>query len=319
MRSEELLTRGSQMRTASFRAMDTNVDLGVVEPGDAASVAALDAVEALFLHYDRTLTRFSSESELAALNRSAGAPFQASPLLFEAVAAALSAAEASNGIFDPTVLDALVAAGYDKTFGIVALIEPRSPPGPASPLDGAFREIRLDPATRTITLPQGLHLDLGGIGKGMAVDAAAALLQPFGSFYVDAGGDLRTSGQAEDGPWRVGVQNPFDPGRDLRVIEVGSVGIATSSSVRRRWRRGGVERHHLIDPRTGTSADSDLAAVTVVAEQATTADVLAKVALILGRERGRACVESHGAACLLVCADGRIDVSEAFPEPVHVT
>ena len=346
------------MRTAGFRAMDTDVDLAVGEPCDLAAAEAFAAVEALFLHYDHVLTRFSPASELSALNRAAGGPFAASALLFEAVAGALRAARESGGVFDPTVLDALIAAGYDKTFAIVSLTTPPEPPDAGRPSAGAWRAIRLDAATQTITLPEGVHLDLGGIGKGMAVDAAAALLKPLGSFFVNAGGDLRILDTREDlplrpqrrtergmsphprllpsqgggdrggpdhgsritdhgsrprEPWLVGVQDPFEPGEDLALIAPRNAGVATSSIVRRRWQRGGVERHHLIDPRTGTSAETDVAAATVVASDATGADVLAKVAVILGRSAGRAFVEAHGATCLLVGLDRSVEVSAGFP------
>jgi thiamine biosynthesis lipoprotein len=363
------------MLTAGFRAMDTDVDLAVAEPCDRAAAAEVfAAAESLFLKWDRTLTRFSEESELSALNRAAGRPFGASPLLFDVVSAAIRAAEESGGVFDPTVLDALIEAGYDKTFAIVSLITPPDPPGRPRPSAGAWQRIALNAETRSIGLPSGVHLDLGGIAKGMAVDAAAALLQPFGAYFVNAGGDLRIadltpgpfprkegetsaglagpmgegeitgramgggrSGAAHDSrptdhgsrpyhgsritdhgsrarePWLVGVQNPFDPGADLALIAPRDCGVATSSIVRRRWQRGGVERHHLIDPRTGTSAETDLAAVTVVAPTAACADVLAKVALILGHRAGRAFVEARGASCLLVGLDRSVDVSPGFP------
>lgn len=305
------------MLTASFSAMDTDVDLAVAEPCDREAAArAFVAVEALFAAYERCLTRFSDLSELSALNRSAGTPFVASPLLYSAVDAAIHAAGASGGVFDPSVLHAVRGAGYDKTFAVVALTEPRRPPIAATPLTGAYRAIRLDPAARTVTLPAGCGLDLGGIGKGLAVDAAGALLGPLGSFFVNAGGDLLARGMAEDGPWLAGVEDPFHPQRNLAVLTLADAAVATSSIVRRRWVRGGVVRHHLIDPRTGTSAETDLAAATIVARTATEADVLAKTAVILGRTAGRAHVEARGAGCLLVGLDGSITASPGLPSRV---
>src|SRR5207253_7452720 len=120
----------------------------------------------------------------------------------------------------------------------------------------------------------------------------------FEHVLVNAGGDLRARGRAEDGPWLAGVQDPFHPERDLTVLPVQDAAVATSSAVRRRWQMGAGQRHHLIDPRTGTSAASDVAAATVVAPDAVRADVLAKVALIAGRDAGLRFVEAHGAGCL---------------------
>lgn len=302
------------MLTAAFRAMDTDVDLAVAEPCDrAATVAAFESVEALFLRYDRALTRFSEDSELSSLNRAAGSPFTVSELLFEVVRAALQAAESSGGIFDPTVLDALRAAGYDKTFAVVSLTFGTPRTGEARPTDSAYRHVHLDAGTNTIRLPEGVHLDLGGIAKGMAVDAGADLLRPFVNFFVNAGGDLYAGGESECGAWPVGVQDPFNPERDIAVLDVRDAGIATSSIMRRRWQvmdaASGVEHHHLIDPRTGTSAETDLAAVTVVACDTATADILAKVALILGRKHGRAYLTGQGAAGVLIGLDGSVEAS----------
>jgi thiamine biosynthesis lipoprotein len=216
------------------------------------------------------------------------------------------------------VLDALQAAGYDRTFAILPYTAPRTPPQRAEPLAGAFNRVGLDPRERTITLPAGMHLELGGIGKGLAVDAALELLRPLGNALVNAGGDLRAigsgsmDGESEEDGWLAGVQNPFDPERDVATVAVRDAALATSSIMRRRWRRDGVEHHHLIDPRTGASARTDLAAATVLAPNAEQADVLAKVALLLGHRTGRAFVEREGGACLLVTRAGAIEISAGF-------
>ncbi len=301
------------MQRHSFFAMSTEIELLADAPAGAAVGALFAQAEALFHHYEATLSRFSEQSELAALNRAAGRSFAASPLLFAAVTAALRAAERTGGLFEPAVLDALRAAGYDRTFAILPYTTPRTPARPPRPVAGAFRGIVLNPAGRTITLPAGLHLDLGGIGKGLAVDAALELLRPLGNALVNAGGDLRAVGSCEGGDWLVGVQNPFDAEHDIATAAVRDAALATSSVMRRRWRRGGVEHHHLIDPRSGASAATDLAAATVLAPSAAEADVLAKVALLLGREAGRVFAEREGAVCLLVGRDGAIDRSASFP------
>jgi FAD:protein FMN transferase len=302
------------MLTTTFRAMDTDIDVAVVEPCDrVAAQKAFGTVAELFRRYECTLTRFSEQSELSALNRSAGRPFAASPLLFEVVSAALNAADSTDGVFDPTILDALVSAGYDRTFSLLPVTRQDPGSGTVQASGRAYHEIRLDPMTRTIVLPKGVHLDLGGIAKGMAVDTSAKLLHPFRNFFVNAGGDLYAGGTAGDGLWLIGVQDPFVPDRDLALLSVTNAGVATSSVMRRRWNLGDGDaragRHHIIDPRTGTSAGTDLAAVTVVACNATTADVVAKVALIRGRVEGRAVIEARGAGGLLIGLDGAIEAT----------
>jgi thiamine biosynthesis lipoprotein len=115
-----------------------------------------------------------------------------------------------------------------------------------------------------IALSAGTHLDLGGIGKGYAAERAAEILATAGPCLVNAGGDIAVRG----GAWAVGVEDA--------TLELTSGGLATSGRDRRRWLRAGVQQHHLIDPRTGSPADSELLRVTVVAADAVEAEIQAK-------------------------------------------
>lgn len=254
--------------------------------------------------FEARYSRFQPLSEVSRLNAAAGRPFRASKGLYALVALALRLARHSGGIFDPTVLRHLEAAGYDRSF---ERIEPRThgPPIAAGP-PSRWREVRLDPAARTITLPPDAGIDLGGIGKGWAADRLAAIL---GSpSLVNAGGDVFAAGAPPGEPaWRIGVADPFQPERDLLALAVVDAGVATSSSVRRRWRAGSLWMHHLIDPRTGRPAASDIAQVTVVAPSAALADYNAKVVLILGEEKGGPWLRrQQGVAALIVRRNGAL-------------
>jgi FAD:protein FMN transferase len=135
------------------------------------------------------------------------------------------------------------------------------------------------------TLPQGAGIDLGGIGKGFAVDRVAAMLGT--PSLVNCGGDVFASGRPpDDGGWRVGVSDPSAPERDLMVLTVEDRGVATSSTMNRRWIVGDRQQHHLIDPRTGEPSRSGAVQVTVAAPTAVEADYHAKVALLHGAEAG---------------------------------
>lgn len=316
----------------AFRAMNTDVLAAVVASPRrrVEAAAALREVERLFAEIETALSRFRPTSELSALNRAAGRPFRASPLLYTVVAEALAAARATDGLFDPTVLGALVAAGYDRSFELIEqrpASDPIAPSGaqPSASADcegrhSSWRDIRLDPEGRTITLPAGLGLDLGGIGKGWTVDRAVERLRRFGSFAIDAGGDLYAAGSPPGGTsWTVGVADPSAPGRDIAVLAIRNRAVATSTVARRRWVRDGTPGHHLIDPRTGRPAESGVLSVTVVAESVARAEVLAKVALLLGPEAGlRLLDEASGAAGLLVLADGRVEMSARLREVQRV-
>jgi thiamine biosynthesis lipoprotein len=165
--------------------------------------------------------------------------------------------------------------------------------------------VRLDEETRSVTLPRRSRLDLGGIAKGWIVDRVADLLAPHGDFLVDAGGDIAARGEGPDGKpgWLVGVADPVRPDHDLCLARLTDQAVATSTTMRRRWRRGGETLHHLIDPRTGRPAASDVLQATVFAGTAMEADVFAKTALILGRESGLDWLTRRGQPALLVTED----------------
>jgi thiamine biosynthesis lipoprotein len=249
----------------------------------------LDAAEAEIHRLEALLSRFRPDSELSRLN--AQGALEASPDLRRVLALALAARERTRGRFDPTVHDALVAAGYDRTFTLVerdsASVTP--PPRPASGgirIDGSI--VHLDP---------GVRIDLGGIAKGYAAERAADLLARTGPCLVNAGGDVATRG----GRWPVGIETADGS----LTLELGDAGLATSGRDRRRWRRAGVEQHHLIDPRTGTPAKTDLLRVTAVGRDAVEAEVVAKSLFLAGAERAAAEADVAGVAAVLVTADGR--------------
>ena len=162
-----------------------------------------------------------------------------------------------------------------------------------------------------MTLPEGVGLDLGGIGKGWAVDLSARLLSPFRSHAIDAGGDMYLAGvQADGSPWTVGVQDPSHSEEDLLVIAVSDRAVATSSVSRRRWINHGKEQHHLIDPRTGRPAKNGVLAVTVVADSVARAEVLAKAGLLLGPVLGPDFLaRESGIEWIMVHAGGQVEKS----------
>lgn len=259
-----------------FRALGTDVELLLDAADDPAARRALAVAEAELRRLERLLSRFDPRSELSRLNRAGGLECSADTL--RVVRLALEARRRTGGLFDPTVHDAVVAAGYDRSFERVA------PDGPAAPAGARCGgEVAVDGAR--IRLAAGVRLDLGGIAKGYAVDRACGLLAAAGPCLVNAGGDLAVAG----GRWPVAVED----GPTL-LLEHGA--LATSGRDRRRWRRGGEERHHVIDPRTGAPARTPLLRATVAAPTAAEAEVLATVALLGGAVEGPR---------VLVTADGR--------------
>lgn len=260
-----------------FRAMNSDIELQAAGPD--AERRFRRAAHWLGA-YEERFSRFRLLSELSLLNRSSGTPVRVSPQMLQLVELSLHLAHRSNGLFDPTILRDLEAMGYDRSFEqiIGRPLTKRSRRRMPS-----WHDIQTDHAARTVTLPEGAGLDLGGIGKGWAVDRIAAMLGT--PSLVNGGGDIYASGQAPDEDcWRVGVADPFRPELDVAVLGVRDRGVATSSTVKRRWQAGDVVLHHLIDPRTGFPSTSDTVQVTVVASSATLADFHAKVALLNGAQ-----------------------------------
>jgi thiamine biosynthesis lipoprotein len=150
-----------------------------------------------------------------------------------------------------------------------------------------FREVQVNSARSEVAKPVGLKLDLGGIGKGWAVDRAADRLQGLGPFLVNAGGDIFAyqAPPSEKG-WSIDLVHPFKPNHFVAQVLLTHRALATSTLAKRRWRQNGRIMHHLIDPRTGQPAQTDAISVTVIAERTVLAEVYAKVVLILGVEQG---------------------------------
>jgi FAD:protein FMN transferase len=278
-----------------------------------AGPACLDRAQERLAEMEERWSRFISDSELCRVNAAAGRTVPVSVDTARLIVRGVEAWRLTGGLFDPTVLAALEAAGYDRTFDAVGVdrgTPPPAGPGPA-PGCGGIR-VTLDDLGGTVRLPPGTRLDLGGIGKGYAADQVASELRRAGAegTCVNLGGDVRVSGPPPEGStWSVGVADPRDVSdrpRDLTVLSLRDGAVATSSRARRRWRRGGLDMHHVIDPRTGGPAETDLVAVTVVAAEAHWAEILAKCALVAGRDAGIRLLESHGLAGLLVSNTGHV-------------
>ena len=289
----------------------------MVAPSEEHVRSAVDHVGRL----ERTWSRFLPDSEISALNRSAGCLTLVSEATYELVAHAERARRATAGAFTSLMLDQLVELGYDRTWsevqsdGVAADDDVVTVDHPACD-DG----IELYPEIRAVQVPDGARFDPGGIGKGLAADMVAAALLDDGaaSAQIELGGDVRVVGRAWNGDdWHVNVDD-VDHGTPVAAtIQLSEGGVATSSTKRRRWRRGTVELHHLLDSRTGRPADTDLDAVTVAAPELWWAEVVAKVALMAGSDGARGVLERHGLSGVLVHAGvrGRYEVVERMPVP----
>lgn len=270
--------------------MGTDCDLTLL--GGAPDL--LDLAVARVEDLEARWSRFRPSSELLRLHEHPGRPVIVSDETFAVLELAIESWRATGGAFDPSVHDAVLAAGYTVDFAGVAADGTPGEPGLPAPGLGA---VRLDPLVRSVTLPPGVHLDLGGIGKGRAADLVATELLRAGATGVclSMGGDVRLAGEPPDRGWIVAVEEL--PGVRLALARGG---VATSARTRRRWRRGGTELHHLIDPCTGRPAPGAGRAVTVIAGTAAEAEVLAKALYLLGPDAGGALLAERGATGVVV-------------------
>ena len=303
---------------ADWQAIGTSVRLLVTDPSrlDMGRRLLVDDLAAL----DLACSRFRPDSELAMAERAAGTAVPVSPLLADAIAAALYAAQITDGDLDPTVATAMVELGYDRDFDLV------SPDGPALRVGAgsrpSWREIRLDHEARLLTVPVGVRLDLGATAKARAADLAASrLADRLGcGVLVSLGGDISVAGETPAGGWRVRVQDttghPDDPpGGPAAVIAINAGGLATSGTAARRWRRGGVTLHHILDPRSGLPATPVWRTVSVAAGSSLYANIASTAAIIRG-EAAPGWLESLGLPARLVGVDGGIRTVAGWPVEV---
>ncbi len=310
------------METFGFRAMNTDILLAA--QGTPARVAeGFEEAQRFIQASESRFTRFSEQSELSALNRSAGSPFQASPDFFSVVALAQHFFHQTRGLFDPSILPDLQRVGYDRSMDLVRL--QGAAPLFESLLAGdrpSFSQVDLDETRGMILLPPGMSLDLGGIAKGWIAEQAAIILSDFSSVCaVNAGGDMFLVGLPEgQDKWPVAIEDPLQPEIDITTIRVDPGAVATSSVAKRVWKQGERSRHHLIDPRTGEPAQTAWLSVTVVAPHAWEAEVFAKALLIGGPPESDEMVRRFGTqfSFLAVDRDRRIWGSQPTMENSYV-
>jgi thiamine biosynthesis lipoprotein len=296
---------------ATFAAMSTTMAIVGVGVPEAAAARAADRGQRLAADWERRFSRFRPDSQLSGLNAAGGRPFPVDDVFLDLLEGARAAVRRTGGRFDPSILPALEAAGYDRSIeGVGATpVQLGRPPRSGVGREG-WEQVRIDHGRGEVTLPPEMRIDLGGVAKGAFADRLAMELAAWPGGCVDAGGDLRLWGLPPDGDrWAIGIEDPFHPDRDCFVAEVpaASAGVATSGTYRRRWQAGDRTAHHLIDPRRGVPVADVVCAVTAIAPDTATADVAAK-ALLLAAADGD-CSDLFGATiAVIVYSDGQTTV-----------
>ena len=299
----------SQQFTVSFPALGGMAVVGVTAERalDRARAATQDVIGEL----DRACSRFREDSELTALNAAAGTWCDVSPMLRDAIAAALRAARLTDGDVDPTIGRALIALGYDRDFDEIRAdraIAFASVPG--------WRTVELDELRSRVRAERGVVIDVGATAKALGADrAATAAAEATGCGVIVAlSGDIATAGTPPTGGWRVRITDDHRSAIDVpgQWIAMHSGGLATSSTTARRWVTAEGDAHHLIDPATGRPVDPRWRTASVAAASCLDANIASTATIIRG-DGAPAWLESLGLPSRLVAVDGRVRHLAGWP------
>jgi len=301
-----------QIHFIEFRAMGCQINAQIETETDGNTILRqlpfeIEAIEA-------RLSRFRPNSELMQLNRRAGEWIDASEILFENVQAAKHAARLTDGLFNPLVLPAMLANGYDRSFEQITM------PHTVENIPAAdWRGIELKLATREIRIPVNSALDLGGIAKGWTAARLADDLAKSGSCLVNVGGDIAARGAPDGLPgWQVEVSDPFS---DVPLVSLWlkDSTIVTSGVDFRRWEtQEGQTQHHIVDPRTGHSGETDVLTATVIHAHAPTAEAYAKAIMLRGAEEGLNWLNQQWYATgLVIQHDGKVLTTSNFAQSLN--
>jgi thiamine biosynthesis lipoprotein len=294
------------MESMQFYAMGSHMT-ALLDADEENAWSNLERVPLWFEEWEQKLSRFREDSELTLANSLSGQITPVSPLFAEVLDLAMQMERESEGLVTPAILPALESIGYDRSFDLLDDLKTHSKQSATqSAISTHGLEWKMD--DRMLFLPKGMRLDFGGVAKGWAAHQAAQRLAASGPALVNAGGDIAISGpMLDDSPWMIGIRNPFNADTDLGVMPVLQGGVATSGSDYRHWQQDGQRRHHLIDPRSGVSAETDLIQVTVLAPTVMQAEMAAKTIYILGSQAGFSWLDSHPDCFgILIQQDGSI-------------
>lgn len=314
VKQEPVVADGAAWR-ASFRAMASKIAV-VFGPGSAHPQTSFDQICEVFAQVETQCTRFDPGSDLMLANAAATDWHFVGPYCYAALAEAARAFEATGGRFDPRVLRRLQRLGYTASmpFGASDIDIDGEIDGDATGTDAVESSPWLPEfdSVRQMVRVGSRPVDLGGIGKGLAVRWSAQRIDAENpSFLIDAGGDCFARGAGPDGgPWRIAVEDPLGGEQPRAVLAITDAACVTSSIRLRRWRVAGTPVHHLIDPRTGAPGGAGLLAVTVVSSDPAEAEIWSKVLFLSGSERIADAARAHSAAALWVHNDGKLAMSE---------
>lgn len=288
-----------------FRAMGSEIVIWLEQEDAATAAQLLQQAQDIFNVAEARMTRFDEGSELSKLNRQPGRWVAVSRPLWQVLQEAWQLTIETEGLFDPTLLTAIEAVGYRQPFTEQWAWGAADQPNGIPTSKGQWQQVKRDVSSHSIFLPEGVRIDLGGIGKGFTAQRVVDFLSHWGACMVDAGGDIVAGDAPEGWPgWPVEIAKPWEiaEGEADAVAEVwlNNGALATSGVDYRWWLQAGKRKHHLIDPRTGTSADTDLLTASVLTADGCRAEAWATALLVAGMQPAQQLLQSQGIAAVLI-------------------
>lgn len=294
--------------TADFFAMDTFMSITAYGEDEQAAQDTAVQLEQRINALEPALSRTREDSDLYRLNHADGAVCEVSEDTYAAIEAAVQFAEWTGGAFDPTMAPLTDLWGINTDHAHV----PAQAEIDAALTHVGYQNIELL-GNNQVRLLNGAQLDLGGIGKGFATDAAAAMLDGTRGVLATLGGNIGAYGEnpnRDSGNWVVGIADPDDNAAFIATVEVRDLSVVTSGDYERYFEQDGKRYHHIFDPATGYPADSGLRSVTVIDESSTRADALTTALFVMGLEEGMAFCGQNDIAAVFVTADKQVHVTD---------
>ena len=306
----------AQWHERSDAIMGTSIHVEVWGEDSAKAEAAIDAVMADMRRIDELMSHYKPESQLSQINaRAAQEPVQVDPELFDLIRLSTHYSIITEGAFDITY------ASVGHLYDFPHHVKPTESQIKDALPGVNWRNMLLDSAHHTVRFEhQGMRIDLGGIGKGYAVDHGIGILQARGFQHalVTAGGDSRIIGDRMGRPWVVGIRNPDDKNKVVTRIPIENSAMSTSGDYERYFDENGVRYHHIIDPRTGHSA-SKVRSATILGPTATETDGMSKTAFVLGPEKALEIINRMPQYdAIFVTPEGKVLYSNGLAPPDQV-
>lgn len=300
--------------------MASDVTIDIAGPRIDVSEKVREAIE-IFTSIEKSCTRFDPTSPLMRANSDSNKWHSLPSIAIDLIKTAYEAYQLTHGVFDPRILGDLLKNGYDNNLHfdpskVIRNVLPGNSPQLSESTTRKLSDWHPEFKASEVLLGE-LPIDLGGIGKGFAVQRAMEILQDCADgVLINAGGDIAAEGFNEDGEgWHIGIENPWNPeGDSLLVVELMDASIATSSVRLRSWLQDGRLTHHLIDPSTGSPGGSGLMAVSAIAPSTIWAEVWSKTLFLKGLSKIEEYANQHAITAAWIDESGNIVTNKAFQD-----